>query len=339
MSLSLSPSERLARRLRREPVDRPPNFDIMMQFAAHYVGRPLAEYYQDHRVLVEANLAVQDAFALDIVQAISDPYREAADWGAAVEFPPDAIPLCEAPLLADPDTLASLRAPDPATGRRMSDRLEAVRRFREQVGGQVPIMGWVEGAFAEAADLRGVSNLLTDVYDRPEWVNELLERCTEVEIAFARAQIAAGADIIGLGDAIASQVSPRMYEKYALPYEQRIFAAVHEAGGLARLHICGNTTKLLGMMARSGADIIDVDWMVDMRAAHEAFGPSIAVCGNFDPLAVMLRGTPDEVRAATAACMAAGGPNAISAAGCEIPDGTPHANLRAQAEALKALPV
>lgn len=337
LNLTLTPSERLQRRLRGEPVDRPPNFDIMMQFAAHYIGKPLSAYYQDYRVLVDANLSVREAFSLDIVQAISDPYREAADWGAAIEFPPDSIPLGETPLLADPDTLGRLKTPDPATGRRMSDRLDAVRRFREEVGGDVPIMGWVEGAFAEAADLRGVSNLLTDVYDRPEWVNELLERCTELAIAFARAQIAAGADIIGLGDAIASQVSPRMYEKYALPYEQRIFASVHEAGALARLHICGNTTKLLPMMARCGADIIDIDWMVDMRAAHETFGPDIAVCGNFDPLAVMLRGTPDEVRAATAACMAAGGPNAISAAGCEIPDGTPHANLLAQAEALREL--
>jgi MtaA/CmuA family methyltransferase len=337
MSLSLSPSERLSRRLHGEPVDRPPNFDIMMQFAAHYIGKPLGAYYQDYRVLVDANLAVRDTFALDIVQAISDPYRETADWGAAIEFPDDSIPLGETPLLADPDRLAALRTPDPASGRRMCDRLEAVRRFHEKVGGQVPIMGWVEGALAEAADLRGVSNLLTDVYDRPEWVGDLLERCTEVAIAFARAQVEAGADIVGLGDAIASQVSPRMYEKYALPHEQRIFAAIHDAGGLARLHICGNSTKLLNMMARSGADIIDVDWMVDMRAAHEAFGPGIAVCGNFDPLAVMLRGTPDEVRASTAACMAVGGPNAISAAGCEIPDGTPHANLLAQAEALREL--
>lgn len=337
MSLTLSPSERVARRLRGEPVDRPPNFDIMMQFAAHYIGMPLTQYYQDYRVLVDANLAVQDAFALDIVQAISDPYREAADWGASIEFPEDSIPLGETPLLAEPAKLASLRTPDPATGRRMSDRLEAIRRFREKVGGQIPILGWVEGALAEAADLRGVANLLTDVYDYPEWVDELLERCTEVAIAFARAQVEAGADIVGLGDALASQVSPKMYEKYALPYEQRIFAAVHEAGGLARLHICGNTSKLLAMMARSGADIIDLDWMVDMRAAHEAFGPGIAVCGNFDPLAVMLRGAADDVRAATAACMAAGGPNAISAAGCEIPDGTPHANLLAQAEALREL--
>ena len=326
--------ERVTRRIQGEAVDRPPNFNIMMQFAAHYSGYPLSRYYQDCQVLVEANLAVLRDFDLDIVQAISDPYREAADFGAQIEFPEDSLPVSKVHLLADPDDLRRLKAPDPASGRRMSDRLEAIRLFREEVGGEVPIMGWVEGALAEAADLRGVANLMTDFYDRPEWVEELLETCVEVEIAFARAQIEAGADIIGLGDAVASQIAPRLYARYALPYEQRIFAAVREAGGLARLHICGNTTKIVDQMAFSGADIIDIDWMVDMESAARAFGQT-AICGNFDPVAVMLQGTPADVYAAAQNCMRQGGPRAISAAGCEIPDGTPHDNLRAQARALR----
>lgn len=327
--------ERLMGRLRGEPVDRPPNFDIMMTFAARYIGQPLANYYQDYRVLTAANFAVQEAFHLDILQAISDPYREAADLGAQVEFPEYGLPVCKIPLLAEPEDLNRLRPPDPLSGRRMSDRVAAVRHFREEAGGRVPIMGWVEGALAEAADLRGVSTLLLDLYDRPEWVRDLLEFCVEVEIAFARAQVAAGADIIGLGDAIASQVSPAMYRRFALPYEQRIFAAVHEMGALTRLHICGNTTHILADMAQSGADIIDVDWMVDMRRAAEVCGHRAAICGNFDPVAVMLEGTPEQVKQATLECLSAGGPHSISAAGCEIPINTPHANLLAQAQALE----
>jgi hypothetical protein len=71
----MDPYERLVRQIAGEAIDRPLNFDIVMTFAAHYVGQPLSRYYLDHRVLVEANLAVQEAFELDIVQAISDPYR------------------------------------------------------------------------------------------------------------------------------------------------------------------------------------------------------------------------------------------------------------------------
>jgi MtaA/CmuA family methyltransferase len=327
--------ERVQRRLKGQEVDRPPNFDIFMTMAAHQIGQPLSAYYQDYRVLVAANMAVLEAFDLDIVQAISDPFRETADFGAQIEFPEDDLPLCKRPLLAEPGDLRQLKAPEPGSGRRMSDRLAAVRAFREQVGGQVPVMGWVEGALAQAADLRGVMELMTDLVLRPEWVEELLELCVEVEIAFARAQVEAGADIIGLGDAVASLVSPGMYERFALPYERRIFDAIHEMGALGRLHICGDTTAIVAGMVDSGADIIDLDWMVDMSAAAATYGRQRSFCGNFDPVAVMLQGTPEQVYEATQACMRAGGPRSFSAGGCEIPDGTPPENLQAQTQALR----
>ncbi|MBN1345817.1 MAG: uroporphyrinogen decarboxylase family protein [Phycisphaerae bacterium] len=330
----MTPYERYRCRLKGEPVDRIPNFDIVMIFAAHYVRRPLAEYYQDYRILVEANRVAQRVFDLDIVQAISDPYREAADFGAKIRFPHDGLPVCEEVLLGEPDNLKDLRPPEPWGGGRMTDRLQAVRRFRREVGGQVPIMGWVEGALAEAADLRGVLNLMTDLYDRPEWLKGLLETCAEVAIKFAVAQVEAGADIVGLGDAIASQIGPEAYREFGLPYEKRIFEAVHEAGGVGRLHICGDTRLLLSDMADSGAEIIDLDWMVDMAHAASVIGDRAALCGNFDPVAVMLQGTPEKVRRATEKCLREGGPRCFSGAGCEIPDGTPAENLLAQAEVL-----
>jgi MtaA/CmuA family methyltransferase len=220
----------------------------------------------------------------------------------------------------------------------MSDRLEAVRLLRERVGDDVPVMGWVEGAFALASVLRGDTNLLLDIHDRPEWLRGLLDRLVEVGVAFARAQVAAGAHVVGLGDSMGSLVSPRQYREFVLPYEQRVFAAVREAGAIPRLHICGDTRHLLADMARSGAAIVDLDWMVDLGRAAEAFGPEgPAPCGNFDPVAVMLQGTPADVEAAVGACAAAGGPRHFSAAGCEVPDGTPEANLLAHARALREL--
>ena len=72
---------------------------------------------------------------------------------------------------------------------------------------------------------------------------------------------------------------------------------VHEMGALARLHICGNTSFILADMAATGADIIDLDWMVDIGRAVETFGPNQSACGNQDPVAVMLQGMPETVRA------------------------------------------
>jgi MtaA/CmuA family methyltransferase len=329
--------ERLMSRLKGAAVDRPPNFNILMTFAARHIGRPLSEYYLDYRVLVDANLAMVEDFESGIVQAISDPYRETHDFGAEIEFPEDGLPLCKNPLLQDPDKLRTLCMPDPASGRRMSDRVNAVRLMREKVGDEVPVMGWVEGALSEAADLRGDSNILMDLYDRPEWVEELLEICTETAIDFARAQVEAGAHIVGLGDAIGSQVSPDLYRRFALPYEKRIFRVIRESGVLPRLHICGDTSKILPDMVESGAQIIDLDWMVDLKSAAERFGERVSFWGNFDPVAVLLQGSPDDVYRATQNCMRIGGPRSISAAGCEVPIGTPHENLRAQVRALNDL--
>jgi MtaA/CmuA family methyltransferase len=334
----VQPLERVRRRLRGEAVDRPPNFDIHMQRAAHQVGRSLSRYYLDHRVLVEANLAVLDAFDLDIVQAISDPYREASDLGLDVEWPEDTVPLRRAILLPTPEDAVSLKLVAPEDGRRMTDRLAAIRLLRERVGDDVPVMGWVEGAFALASVLRGDTNILLDIHDRPEWLKDFLNRLVEVGVAFARAQVAAGAHVVGLGDSMGSLVSPKQYRTFVLPYEQRVFAAVREAGGIARLHICGDTSHILADMAASGAAIVDLDWKVDIGRAAETFGPGgPAPCGNFDPVAVLLRGSPEDVGAAVRACAAAAGPRHFSAAGCEVPDRTPAANLLAHARTLREL--
>lgn len=171
-------------------------------------------------------------------------------------------------------------------------------------------------------------------------------------------QIEAGADIIGLGDAIASTISPRMYRQFALPYEQRIFAAVKAMGAVPRLHICGDTHRIVPDMLLSGASIIDLDWMVDFGKAAaqvalpgdtdtpspsdwrgvndftQRFGP--ALCGNMDPVRILLQGTEEEVYQATWRCLETGGSRCINAAGCEIPIGTPPENIHAQNRAIAA---
>jgi len=318
------------------PVDSVLNFDILMAKAAHHIGANLSSYYLDYRVLCEANLAVLQDFKLDIVQAISDPYREAADTGLKVEFPPDDLPMSKQPLIFEPGDLAKVRFPVRDFGPRMKDRLEGISAMRAAVGDEVPVMGWVEGALAEACDLRGINNVMMDLIERPGWLKELLENCVQVEMAFACAQIDAGAHMIGLGDAVASQISAPMYREFALPYEQRIFDAVKAKGGIPRLHICGNITHLLNDLSLSGAQIIDVDTMVDLHLAAVTLKDNV-VCGNLDPVAVFLNGTEAQVRQGVHENAAAGGSRWISAGGCEIPDDTPDKNLIAQNQALRDL--
>jgi len=327
--------ERVMNRLHGKPIDRVPNFDIIMGFGAHYVGAKLSQYLLDHHYMVKSNLAMVSDFDIDILQTLTDPFRESVDFGLEVEFPEDGLPKRIRPLLAPGDDLKDVPLIEPGSGRRMSDRIEAVRMLHEQANKVVPVMGWVEGAMAEANDLLSDSIMMTTFYDAPEWLTALMERITEVEITFARIQIDAGADIIGLGDAIASIVSPGMYRQFALPYEKRIFAAVHEKGALARLHICGNTSKILPDMLASGADFIDIDWMVNYAKAAETFGECASPVGNFDPVSVMYRGSEQMIEEAALHCLKVGGSRSFSAAGCEIPDGTPPRNLRFHARVLR----
>lgn len=64
-------------------------------------------------------------------------------------------------------------------------------------------------------------------------------------------------------------------------------------------------------------------------------GSICAACGNFDPVAVLLQGTPLEIRNAVKKCLEVSNDNTLIAAGCEVPRDTPVENLSAVAEALK----
>ena len=106
-----------------------------MAVAARYLGQPIRDFYLDYRVLCEANLALHRDFSVDVLNTMSDPYRETADWGAEIDFPEDGLPKSKVPLLQSLSDIRDLKSPDPATGRRMSDRVNAVRYYREQAGG------------------------------------------------------------------------------------------------------------------------------------------------------------------------------------------------------------
>ena len=226
--------------------------------------------------LVESQLLTAETFDLDYVSCISDPAREAADCGAKVQFfdnQPPAIDEIEA-LLADKSRLAGLKMPNVLGGGRMHDRVLAAAAFRQQVGGRRFIEGWIEGPCAESADLRGINRLMTDFFDDPVFVRDLFEFTLELGLCFARAQVEAGVDIVGVGDAAASLVGPQIYEEFVLPYEKRLVDGLHAMGTRVRLHICGNTSRILAGIGSLGCAIVDIDSKVLLAAARAAMDRS-----------------------------------------------------------------
>ena len=321
--------QRYTAMLRGAPVDFVPRIPILMQFIAEYSGAKYGAFCSDYRVKVAGNLRCAAAFGVDVVTVMSDPYSETQGYGAEIVFLDQGVPQCPHPPLENSTDLARLPKPNPLQATRMLNTVRTVQVYREQAGDTYAVLGWVEGPAAEAADLRGVNQFLLDLMDDPAWCGALMDRCVDVAIAYARAQVQAGADTIGIGDAIASQVSREIYEQHILPREQRLVAAIKAMGAFVRLHICGNITHLLAGIATLGIDVLDVDHMVDLAAVRKQVGPRVALAGNIDPVAGILRGTSAAIRDRVRRDYELVGNPFLVNAGCEIPPGTPEENLRA----------
>lgn len=211
----------------------------------------------------------------------------------------------------------------------MTDRIRGVELLRATGGATRLVEGWVEGPCAEAADLRGISTLMLDFADDPGFVDDLFGFAVRQAVAFARAQVDAGADIIGVGDAAASLVGPAIYREVVAPHERRLIDEIHAMGARVRLHICGNTRRSVDVMASLGADIVDLDSLTPLDGARADAGPRQVLLGNLNPVTELMAATPDAVTARVAACHAEAGPRFVVGAGCEIPAATPLENVDA----------
>ncbi len=321
--------ERVLAMLSGKTPDSLPLMPITMMYAADQTGVHYRDYASDYRVLVEAQIRTAERFDFDHVSCISDPGREAADCGATVVYFDDQPPAIDEmnARLANKADLLTLKMPDPLGGGRMHDRVLAAALFKERVGGEKLIEGWVEGPCAEGADLRGINTLMMDFYDDGAFIHDLFAFNVEMALAFAKAQVDAGADIIGVGDAAASLIGPQLYEEFVFPYEKQLVDGLHAMGTLVRLHICGNTSAILTGMGRLGCDIVDLDYLASLAEARHAMGARQVLLGNMDPVSVLRNSSVDTVTDTLENCYRDAGPLYIVGAGCEVPRGTPLANV------------
>jgi MtaA/CmuA family methyltransferase len=322
--------ERVLAMLDGRAVDCLPVMPITMMFAVDQTGKKYYEYATDCHALADAQILTAETFDFDHVSAIAET-REAPDCGAVVEYfddqPPSVVE--SQALLADKAGLARLEIPDPLAGPRMHDRIKGIELLRERVGGEKVVEGWIEGPCGASADLRGINTLMLDFFDDPAFIHDVFGYTVQVGLRFARAQIEAGADIIGIGDPAASLVGPRIYEEFVWPWEKKLVDGLHALGARVRLHICGNTRPILKGMGTLGCDIVDLDSAAPLAEARAAMGPDRVLLGNIDPVRDLRDGTPESVYAATAECHRQAGARFIAGAGCEVPRDTPAANVHA----------
>ena len=325
----MTPKERIKAILNGDSYDRPAVTPIFMAWASHFIGHTYRDYYLDGDILAEAQLAVTRAFNLDQTSAISDPWREASAYGMEFDYPPEGVGRPKELFIKTRSEISRVKRFDIENAERTKQRIDSVRKMAAEVGQTHSVLGWVEGPMAEYGDLRGVENAMLDLIDEPDIFVEAGEVIVENAIAFAVAQIKAGADMVGVGDSAASLISPEMYARLVMPLERKLIAAIHEAGATAKLHVCGNISNIVQYMVDSGTDVIDVDWMVSLERARKLAGPDVTLCGNFNPVGVLFEGSPEDVAEAARACIESVPDKFILMPGCEVPPATPEKNIRA----------
>ncbi len=180
---------------------------------------------------------------------------------------------------------------------------EAIRRIVKSLGPEVPVLGFagapwtlacymVEGKAKEAfATVKGF------LYHEPKVFRGLLHRIAQATIPYLKAQIAAGAAAVQLFDTWCGELNLQDYEEFALPAVQEIIAGL--GGSVPVIYYTKASQHLLPAVARSGANVLSVDWRMDLSEIRKMLGTKTALQGNIDP--AVLFAPPETIRDVTLA--------------------------------------
>ncbi len=189
--------------------------------------------------------------------------------------------------------------------------MEALRRTREELHDRAALVGFVGGPFTLASYLiegggsRTFSHTKTMMHSEPATLHALLSKLADTAADYAAAQVKEGAQAVQVFDTWAGELSPEDYDRFALPYQTAILARIKGAGAPSILFVNGCAGKTASL-ARSGADVLSVDWRIGLHEMRERVGDGFTLQGNVDPC--ILLSTPASVTAAARAAMAQAGP-------------------------------
>ena len=309
-------------------------YPIIMHFAARFNGKTYGQFASDYKVLVESNIKCLEYFDMDMVSLISDPYRETAAFGAPIEFIPEGVPICRKHIVETMEDVINLQIPDPYKNERTLDRIKGAVYYQEVLKGEVPVMGWIEGPLAEACDLVGVSEMLMMLMMDDDFCNQLMDKCLEFGKSFAKAQVEAGCDLIGVGDAICSQIDEDLYVYFVKDRHKELVSYIQSLGAKVKLHICGNTTHLFPHIAELGIDLFDPD-LVSQTECYSVLGDNVARFGNINPVYLETASPEDVIKTCKEAIEQEVGKKYILSGACEITVNTPVENLLAMSNSRK----
>lgn len=337
---SLNSLERCMAVLNGETPDRLPIVPQCFMLAVETAGMKISDVNRNGRKMAQAHIISQEKYGYDGCVIDFDDATIAEAVGAKVIYREDepAIVDEEQPVLKDLRDVYDMPIPDPASSGRLNEWLEATRTLSEAIGDHVFIMGRADqGPFSIACLLRGTTQFMMDLLtEDKQLIDDVLEYCRKISAVFAKAQKDAGAHVTSIGDAFAGPnlISPDMYRQYALIPEQKLAKEVQDYGIPFSIHICGNTNGIIQDMGTTGAKILEVDWMLDIKEARRLVPEDTVLMGNIDPSTPLVLGTPSDVDAAVKRLIeATKGKRHIISSGCAMGRNTPPENFKAFIEA------
>ena len=295
----------LLRAARGEVLDRPPVW--MMRQAGRYMKeyRDLRDKYPSFRdrsenpeLAIEISLQPFRAFGPDGVIMFSDILTPLPGIGIPFDIIEHRGPVIDPPIRSQ-EQINKLQPLEPES--KLPFIREILQTLRREVGDRATVLGfvgapWTLAAYAiEGKSSKDYTIIKSMAFSEPAMLHQFLEKLADAIAVYLRYQIDCGAQVVQMFDSWAGQLSPQDFETFALPYQQRVVQqvkATHPDTPMI-LYINGSA-GILELMAKTGVDIVSVDWTVDMAVARQRLGGNIGVQGNLDPC--VLFGSKDFIR-------------------------------------------
>ncbi len=170
--------------------------------------------------------------------------------------------------------------------------LDAIKILRQELEDKVPLIGFSGAPFTlatyiiEGGTSKNFIHTKRIMYMNSAFFKALMDKITSTVIDYLSSQIRAGAQAVQLFDSWAGILSPFDYEKIVFPYVKTAINVIKKLG-VPVIYFVNNCPGLLDIIKKSGADVIGIDWRVDMEKAVKRLGKKVSVQGNLDPCVLL----------------------------------------------------
>lgn len=330
--------ERVLAAIHGRPHDRVPVAQHNFTFCMRYYGISIGAARRDPELAAKALATTAFDLGYDCIIIDFDTCGLAETMGSKLVFPEDEPARVTQYALSSMEGVKDLALPDPNKDGRLPLWLETTRQLRKLVGDEKAIMARADqGPFGLLFALREPQEFMVDLIEAEESVlHEGLEICTRAGVEFAKAQLAAGADLTSIGDSAAGQsmISPEMYYRLAFPYQKLYKEMLGE--GLLSLHICGRTNDIIAGMIETGCDVLEIDHYNNLETTLKLAGDKTSIWGNLDPSATICFAPRQTVFNESRRAIEAGKRHSrrfVLCPGCLVNSNAPVENVRAMTEA------